>query len=227
MADNYLERKMEEYRSGRLHTMPSRPSSVLKRKGYLSVKFPPRRVFVTGGANGIGKEIVRQFREADCQVAFCDVDNKNGTATAQATGARFYHVDITDAEALTKAFNDVLERWGDVDILINNAGVANFKAYPETTLEDFDKTFAVNLRPVVLLSRLLRLYRDRLKEPNPFGGRIINISSTRHLMSEENTVAYSASKGAMTSLTHSLMMNFADLHITVNSISPGWIETGD
>ena len=227
MADNYLERKMEEHRSGRPAAKHKSPSFATQRKGYISVKFPPRRVFITGGAVGIGREIVRAFRAADCQVAFCDIDLKQGTATSQETGARFYHVDVSDTTALAVAFNDLIKHWGDVDIIVNNVGVCEFKPISETSLDDFDGKMAVNLRPVFLLAKLLRTHRDSLAVPNEFGGRIINIASSRHLMSEKGTSGYSASKGAITSLTHSLMMDFADLHITVNSISPGWIQTAD
>lgn len=218
---------MEEHRSGRPAPKHTRPTLATQRKGYISVKFPPRRVFVTGGASGIGREIVKAFREADCQVAFCDINLKQGTATSQETGARFYHVDVTDVSALADAFADLIKHWGDVDIIVNNVGVCEFKPLFETSVDDFDSKLAVNLRPVFLLVKLLRTHRDNLSVPNDFGGRIINIASTRHIMSEKGTSGYSASKGAIASLTHSLMMDLADLHITVNSISPGWIQTTD
>ena len=226
MADNYLERKMEEHRQAVKRPSPSRPT-LAQRKGYISQKFPSRRVFITGGANGIGREIVKQFRAADCQVAFCDSDSAAGTETAQSTGARFYPLDVTDTNALSDAFSDILKRWGDIDILINNVGIGNFKPLSLTSLDDFNTILATNLQPIFILSKLLRSHRDSLPLCNSFGGRIINIASTRHIMSEADSVGYSASKGAIASLTHSLMMCFADLHITVNSISPGWIETGD
>ncbi|MDE5982276.1 MAG: SDR family oxidoreductase, partial [Duncaniella sp.] len=76
-------------------------------------------------------------------------------------------------------------------------------------------------------ARFIARHRQAMTEANPFGGRIVNICSTRCMMSEAGTEAYSATKGAVASLTHALMMSLAPLRITVNAISPGWIEVKD
>ncbi len=227
MADNYLENKMEEHRRGGTarHYRPQLTPTG-NRPGVLSVKFPPRRVFVSGGASGIGKAIVKAFVNAGCRVAFCDIDIKNGNKTAQATGARFYPADVADAAALCGCMEKIAEAWGDIDIVVNNAGVSAFKPLSECTIADFDHIIDVNLRPVFISGKFLQSLRSKQPTPNPYG-RIINIASTRAFMSEADTEAYSASKGGIVALTHALMMSLAPLGITVNSISPGWIETGD
>ena len=225
MADNYLENKMEEYRSGKTRSYRPKLTPSGAKAGTLNVKFPARRVYVTGGASGIGREIVRQFRDAGCKVAFCDIDRVSGAATAQATGAQFHPVDVADAQALETSLKRVIDAWGDIDVLVNNVGVSEFKPLVESTVEDFDRIMAVNMRPVYVTSRTLALHRKSLGEPHY--GRIVNISSTRHAMSEAGTEAYSATKGAVLSLTHALMMSMAPYGVTVNSISPGWICTGD
>lgn len=223
MADNYLEKRMEDYRAGRQGNAyrPKQSPSLQKSK------LPRLRVFVTGGASGIGREIVRAFRQENCQVSFCDIDNRRGTETAQATGAKFYPVDIADAGRLTACLDSVIADRGDIDVIVNNAGVFSQAPLEELTVEDFDHTLAVNLRPVFITARRLAIHRRSLAAPNPYGGRIINIASTRAMMSEASTEAYSASKGGIVSLTHSLMMSLSQWNITVNAISPGWIETGD
>ncbi|MCM1021901.1 MAG: SDR family oxidoreductase [Muribaculum sp.] len=225
MADNYLENKMEEYRRGtyRKHYQP-RLSPNGQKAGTISFKFPQRRVFVTGGANGIGKAVVTEFRNANCNVAFCDIDTKNGNITAQATGAQFYHVDITNPEALESCLKKITDSWGDIDIIVNNAGISEFKSLDVCTASDFDRIIATNLRPAFITSRFLYTHRRSLAVPEKYG-RIINIASTRAFMSEPGTEAYSTSKGGIIALTHSLMMSFANMGVTVNSISPGWIET--
>ena len=227
MADNYLENKMEQHRLGSdvRHYRP-RLSPTGQKPGTLTIKFPPRRVFVTGGAAGIGKAIVAAFRNAGCQVAFCDIDQQAGNRTAQATGARFYHTDVADSSALENCLQAITQLWGDIDIIVNNAGIAEFKPLEECTTDDFCRVMSVNLLPVFTTARFIARHRDALEQPNPYG-RIINIASTRALMSESGTEAYSASKGGIVALTHALMMSLADRHITVNCISPGWIETGD
>ncbi len=223
MADNYLERKMEEYRSGiSQHRVVKRTPSGAK-PGTINIKFPSRRVFVTGGAKGIGRAIVGAFRNADCRVAFCDNDTKAGAATAQAMGAKYYPIDVTDANALDTCLTRIIEEWGDIDVIVNNVGVGNFSPLTETSIADFDNVLATNLRPVFITSRRLAIHRKSLEE-NPAYGRIINICSTRYRMSEPGTEGYAASKGGVDALTHSLMASLAPFRITVNAISPGWIE---
>ncbi len=214
---------MEEYRSGKSQQRVVKRTPSGAKPGTINVKFPSRRVFVTGGAKGIGRAIVEAFRNADCRVAFCDNDSKAGTVTAQATGAQFYPIDVTDANALDACVERVIKAWGDIDVIVNNVGVGNFAPLTETSIEDFDKVLATNLRPVFVTSRRLAIHRQSLEE-KPTYGRIINLCSTRYRMSEPGTEGYAASKGGVDALTHSLMASLAPLHITVNAISPGWIE---
>lgn len=218
MADNYLEKKYEAYQSRKSAgkgTAGKRPSG-----------HKMRRVFITGGAAGIGRSLVKMFREAGHRVAFCDCNEEAGRETALHTGTTFYPVDVSNAACLEGCMQQLFDAWDDLDILINNAGISRFSPLTETTVADFDQLLAVNLRPVFLTARRLALHRAQAETPNPFG-RIINICSTRYLMSEPGSEGYAASKGGIYSLTHALALSLAPYHITVNSISPGWIETGD
>lgn len=223
MADNYLERKMEDYQNGKSSFTKRRQTSDTAKPGILNVKFPPRRVFVTGGASGIGRAIVEAFRKADCRVAFCDIDQKAGAATAQATGAQFHPVDVRNVETLETCMARLLELWGDIDVIVNNVGLGGFVPLVESTIDDFDNILKLNLRPVFVTSRRLAIHRTQ-KGGEPTYGRVINLCSTRHLQSEAGTEGYAASKGGIASLTHALMMSLSPLGITVNCISPGWIE---
>lgn len=186
--------------------------------------FAGRRVFVTGGASGIGRSIVAAFRNEDAQVAFCDIQEKEGRCVSEETGSEFLHTDVSDEKSLTEVFTGLLKQWGDIDILINNVGISCFSPLIETSVNDFDRILSVNVRPVFIISRLWAIHRSVSCERY---GRIINISSTRYRMSEPGNEGYAASKGAIVSLTHALAMSLADSRITVNCISPGWIETGD
>lgn len=226
MADNYLERKLEEHNAKKAGLQKRKTTPTGSKPGYLQVKFPKRRVFVTGGAAGIGKAIVEAFCNAGCQVAFCDCNTKTGQATAEATGSRFYPANVANVLELENVMDRIFKDWGDIDIIVNNAGIAKFSPLTETSIEDFDQILSTNLRPAFATSRRLAMHRKSLPIANPFG-RIINICSTRYLMSEAGTEAYSASKGGIYSLTHALAVSLADFGITVNSISPGWIECGD
>ena len=178
MADNYLEKKYEEYKS-RKEGHASRPYNSRKAASHHKT----RRVFVTGGAEGIGKAIVKTFRSAGHRVAFCDVGEAAGKETALQTGTSFFHVDVSDREALENCMQQIFEEWGDIDIVINNAGISCFSPITETSVEDFDRILSINLRPVFITSRRLAIHRQSQESPNPFG-RIVNICSTRYLMSE-------------------------------------------
>lgn len=216
MADNYIERQFEQYQA--------KKAAWQKPLKHTSKKTNSKRVFITGGANGIGKAIVKAFRQKNYPVAFCDKDETSGLQTAKETGAAFYLVDIQNKEALENCMLKIIKRWGDIDILINNAGVSLFSDLTETSVEDFDQILSINLRPVFITSRLLAIHRKAQDSPQHYG-RIINICSTHHLMSEPGSEGYAASKGGIYSLTHALALSLAKQHITVNSISPGWIQT--
>ncbi|MCQ2228551.1 MAG: SDR family oxidoreductase [Bacteroidales bacterium] len=215
MADNFLEKRFEEHYS--------QPAVKVRHTKPIKI----RRVFVTGGASGIGAAIVRSLRLAGNNVAFCDIDAERGEALAKSTGTYFFHLDVRNVGALEAAFDSVVEKWGDVDILVNNVGVSHFTdILADDALEVFDDVLKINLRPVYILCRKMALLRSRQTDVNAYG-RVVNLCSTRYLQSESSTEAYSASKGAIFSITHALSISLSKYNITVNSIAPGWIETGD
>lgn len=181
-----------------------------------------RRVFITGGAHGIGKSIVEKFVENGDKVVFCDKDVRRGAVVAAETGAIFHQVDVTDAEQLENAMQQVFEADGDIDILVNNVGIGLFKPLTEVSVAEFDQVISTNLRSVFITARLLAQHRHI--NGNKAYGRIVNLCSTRYKQSEAGTEAYSASKGGIYSLTHALAASLAPLHITVNAIAPGWIH---
>lgn len=225
MADNYLENQYEQYQARKAaweKAGKKQVSSGLK----TNQEKKKRKVFVTGGAQGIGKAIVEAFCNLNYQVAFCDKNEIEGAQTALTTGAQFYPVDISNKDALELCLQNLFNEWGDIDVIINNAGISQFSPLAETSVEDFDRILSVNLRPVFITSHALAVHRQSKKTTNAYG-RIINLCSTRQSMSEVGSEGYAASKGGIYSLTHALALSLAELHITVNSISPGWIQTHD
>lgn len=202
-----------------------------------------KRVFITGGAHGIGQAIVEAFARQGQRVAFCDIDTQRGEVVAARTGAAFYCVDVTDKEALETCMDSLLTEWGDIDIIVNNVGIGIFKPITEVTVEEFDRVISTNLRSAFITSRRLAQHREQLGKridaitttaeesgeisDSQLYGRIVNLCSSRYLMSEAGTEGYSASKGGIYSLTHALSISLAPYHITVNAIAPGWIHVNE
>ncbi|KEZ53293.1 MULTISPECIES: SDR family NAD(P)-dependent oxidoreductase [Metabacillus] len=181
-----------------------------------------RTVIITGGANGIGEELVRQYAEKGDAVFLADVDAEKGnTIAGRSENIHFVQTDVRRMEDIQKLIQSAASKTGKIDILINNAGVSRFKPFYELTIEDWDDVLNTNLRSVFLASQ----EAARVMKKNKAGGFIVNIASTRAQMSEPNSEAYAATKGGIVAITHALAASLGDDRIKVNCISPGWIET--
>lgn len=179
---------------------------------------------VTGGAQGIGKAITKQFLAQGHHVVIADWDAEAGEETraefAALGGIDFVHADVSHEPEVMVLARRIEEQFGRLDNLINNAAVTCTKPLTELTLEDWSWVLSVNLSAPWLLAKHLSPLLARTS------GSIINITSTRAHMSEANTEAYSASKGGLLALTHALAISLGP-QVRVNSISPGWIEVSE
>ncbi|GHI01219.1 SDR family NAD(P)-dependent oxidoreductase [Neobacillus kokaensis] len=192
------------------------------------MSFSNKTVIVTGAGNGIGKGIALLYADRGANVVLADMDEKAGIETAerinvQGGKAIFVHTDVRQEADIVELMETAYKAYGQIDILINNAGKGMFKSPYELTIEEWDDVINTNLRSVFLGSREAAKYMRKNKD----GGSIVNIASTRAIMSEPNSEAYAATKGAIVAITHALAASFGEDRITVNAISPGWIETGD
>jgi len=187
------------------------------------MKFSDKVVIVTGGSKGIGKAIADMYINEGAKVIVADIKEPTEVTSEYPYNATFIKTDVRVEQEIISLMKNVVEQFGKIDILINNAGISVFKSFYELSVEEFDNVIHTNLRSVFLCSR----EAAKLMKQNKNGGSIINISSTRAYQSEPNTEAYSASKGGIIALTHALANSLANDFITVNSISPGWIETKD
>ncbi|NLU53281.1 MAG: glucose 1-dehydrogenase [Clostridiaceae bacterium] len=190
--------------------------------------FLNKTVIVTGAGNGIGKGVALQYAEKGANVVVADKDAEAGEKTVSLIKERggksiFVLTDVRCEADIVRLMETANQTYGHIDILINNAGVSVFKSPYELTLEEWDDIINTNLRSVFLCSREAAKYMRNNKD----GGAIVNIASTRAIMSEPNSEAYAATKGGIVALTHALAASFSQDRITVNAISPGWIETGD
>lgn len=190
--------------------------------------FSDRTVIVTGAANGIGKGIALLYAEKGANVVMADIDSTAGTETAariKELGGKgiFVHTDVRVEEDIFNLMQIANQTYGHIDILINNAGKGIFKSPYDLSIEEWADVINTNLRSVFLASREAAKYMRHNKD----GGAIVNIASTRAIMSEPNSEAYAASKGGIVAITHALAASLSQDRITVNAISPGWIETGN
>ncbi|MBN3546025.1 SDR family NAD(P)-dependent oxidoreductase [Fictibacillus barbaricus] len=184
-------------------------------------------VIVTGAAKGIGKQIALDFARAGWIPSLIDFNANELESTLaevkeiqpQSTAIT---CDVKDPQEIIKAVSETHDRLGEINCLINNAGISKWKSPYELSVDEWDEIIQTNLRSVFLFSRETAKYMSRSG-----GGSIINMASTRAFMSEPHSEAYAATKGGIVALTHALAASFTDDFITVNSISPGWIHTGE
>ncbi|ASS75343.1 3-ketoacyl-ACP reductase [Tumebacillus algifaecis] len=178
--------------------------------------FTNRIVLVSGAAQGIGRVVAQTYAARGASVIAVDLAS---IALDQVTAIQ---ADLRDPQAIESLFAEVQAQYGRLDILINNAGISRWKSPYELTVEEWDEVLNLNLRGSFLCAR----EAAKLMKAGG-GGKIVNMSSTRALMSEPNTEAYAASKGGLLALTHALAVSLGPDQIQVNAISPGWIETKD
>ncbi|WP_284037231.1 glucose 1-dehydrogenase [Neobacillus sp. 114] len=190
--------------------------------------FSNKTVIVTGAGNGIGKGIALLYAEKGANIVLADMDEKAGSQTAreineQGGEALFVKTDVRLESDIVRLMETAHQTYGQIDILINNAGKGLFKSPFDVSVEEWEDVINTNLRSVFLGSREAAKYMRQNKE----GGSIVNMASTRAIMSEPNSEGYAATKGGILAITHALAASLSEYRITVNAISPGWIETGD
>lgn len=168
-------------------------------------EFKDKIAVVTGGARGIGKCICEQFRAAGAEVCVIDVLDND-----------YFVGDLSDKATLEAFARKVIDDYGRVDYLINNAA-PKMCGIHNGTYEDFEYAIKVGVTAPFYLSKLFAPYF-------PKGASIVNISSSRDRMSQPETESYTAAKGGISALTHALAVSLSG-RVRVNSISPGWIDT--
>ncbi|NTW05540.1 MAG: SDR family oxidoreductase [Peptococcaceae bacterium] len=166
---------------------------------------------VTGGANGIGKAVAEEFSRHGARVAIIDLSSNAGNCELYFCG------DIAEEKNLQEFSRQVINTFGKIDFLINNAYHNNKGILSGCSFSDFSYVLNVGVTaPYVLAKLFMNYFND--------AGAIVNISSTRAYMSQEDTESYTAAKGGISALTHALAVSLAG-KVRVNSISPGWIDT--
>jgi NAD(P)-dependent dehydrogenase (short-subunit alcohol dehydrogenase family) len=188
------------------------------------LRFEEKTAIVTGGAAGIGRAIVARLVSEGCRVLIGDRDQACGEALARELGssAVFQTLEVSDADSFSQAINRAIERWGRLDVLVNNAGVAlPAVAVQETTLEQFETLVAVNLRSVFLGCKLAYPHLKATR------GCVLNISSMAGVTGQERHAVYGATKGAINALTKCTAVDWGRDRVRINALCPAgvWTET--
>ena len=172
-----------------------------------------KTALITGSSGLIGTELCLKFLSKGYRVFGLDLKPNKKIEHDQ---FQFLKCDLSNEDSIIEAVSQL----DTLNVLINNAAATDltFLKFDDVTLEEWNKGIAINLTSVFLLAKYTHPFLKKTK------GSIINISSSRHLMSEPDTVIYSASKGGINSLTHSLAVTLGKDGIRVNAISPGWID---
>ncbi|GAA1734101.1 glucose 1-dehydrogenase [Isoptericola hypogeus] len=181
-----------------------------------------RVVIVTGGARGLGAAYVRGLHGAGARVVVADLLEDEGRVLASELGerARFEPLDVTDDAAWARVVAATVQAWGGVDVLVNNAGIANAGPLEHYTRAKWDAVIAVNLTGTFLgCQAVVPVMRDA------GGGSIVNISSVEGLRGSEGLHGYVAAKFGVRGLTKSIAVELGRAGIRANSVHPGWVDT--
>ena len=178
---------------------------------------------ITGGGTGIGKAIALGFAGEGANLALAQRRKELGEQTAQeamALGSQAIALrgDISSVRDIEEVVSQTLNRFGRIDILVNNAAVFVAKPFLDLTEEEIDRTFAVNLRGTFILTQ--KVAKEMVKEKK---GKMINISSGQAVLGMANFTHYTATKGAMNALTRALAVELGPHGICVNTIIPGFV----
>jgi acetoin reductase-like protein len=187
------------------------------------MKLQDKVAIVTGGAQGIGEAIVRAFAAEGARVVIADVAQDKAGALAQDIGdnALAVRLDVRDPASIDATVKAAVERFGGIDILVNNAAVFDMQPLLEATEASFDRQFAINVKG--LFFTLQAVAKQMVEQGR--GGKIINMSSQAGRRGEPLLPVYCATKAAVISLTQSFGLDLIKHGIYVNSIAPGVVDT--
>jgi NAD(P)-dependent dehydrogenase (short-subunit alcohol dehydrogenase family) len=177
-----------------------------------------RAGIITGAAGGIGRSLAGAFVDEGARVAVLDVDAEGAAAAASELGGPGFGVDITDAGAVETAVGAVFERFGQLDFLVNNAGIRHQAAFLDHGLDEWRRTLDVNLTGAFICSQAV------IRRMRP-GGRVVNIASIAGVLGLKNRIAYSTTKAGIIGMTKAMAFELGAAGICVNAIGPGVIET--
>lgn len=180
---------------------------------------------ITGGANGIGRQVSEVFAREGAKVAICDLADEEGKKVAQQISdtngeARFFKVNVSNREAVNETVEEIEGQLGPIDILINNAGITRDAKLLNMTEEEWDQVIDVNLKGVFNCTQTVA--RGMVERES---GTIVNASSVVALYGNYGQTNYAASKAGLIAMTKVWARELGPSNVTVNAVAPGFIQT--
>ncbi|QQK81820.1 SDR family oxidoreductase [Salicibibacter cibi] len=180
---------------------------------------------VTGGASGLGLSVATRLASENNRVVILDIKSEEGNHAVQKLASRghavtFKKVDVTDKDQINATVDEIYQQFGSIDFLVNAAGIINRVNAIDVTEEHLEDIMTVNVNGTIYACQAVFKYMSRQKK-----GSIVNFRSMLSHYGSKNLLPYAASKGAIAQVTKSLAVDWAEHHIRVNAVSPGYIET--
>jgi glucose 1-dehydrogenase len=187
------------------------------------MRFSDKVCVVTGAGSGIGKAVAKQFAREGGKITVVDLNEQHGNQTVQEiAGAKgeaiFAKCNVGDPAQIRSAIKATLDKWGRIDIVVNDAAMMTFVPIVDLPEEDWDKVLSVNLRSVFLFCKYSTPHM-------PAGGAFVNISSVHAHETTKNVVPYASSKGGMEAFTRGFSEELASKKIRINCVAPGAVDT--
>ena len=188
------------------------------------MKLEGQVAIVTGAGRNIGEEVAKLFAAEGATVAVFEMDQARGERTVKAIAdaggkAALFLADVSKGAEVAKAVQAVVDRFGHIDVLVNNVAISDNKHIFDITEEEWDRVLTVTLKSQFLMAK----YVGQQMARQPTGGRIVNIGSTSGFMGRKRAIAYSAAKGGVVNFTRALAVQLAPHNIRVNAIVPNKI----
>lgn len=189
-------------------------------KNSISFGLSGRVCIVTGGAQGIGAACAQRFASEQAHVIVSDVNDEEGEKCASRLDATYVHCDVGDKRQVEALVAGVMQKFGRIDVLVNNAGIFKVADFLDIEEHDFDAVLRVNIKGAFLMGQAVA--REMARQGS---GSIINMSSVNSVLAIPNLASYNVSKGGINQLTRVMALALADKGVRVNAVAPGTIAT--